>query len=108
MGGVPVRFTPLYGVHGGQPLCYLLELGDFIILLDCGWNDRYDPALLRPLHDVLDHIDLGEAAGGLHASHNFGRARGGCWPRSVDRHAFDGGVTWNWRRAAASGIFRLL
>ncbi|GAB4814627.1 hypothetical protein N2152v2_001673 [Parachlorella kessleri] len=58
MGGVPVRFTPLYGVHGCQPLCYLLELGDFVILLDCGWDDGFDPALLRPLHDVLDHVDL--------------------------------------------------
>lgn len=56
-----MRFTPLYGVHGGQPLCYLLELGGFVILLDCGWDDSYDPALLRPLHDVLEHIDLGAA-----------------------------------------------
>lgn len=60
MGGIPVRFTPLYGVHGGQPLCYLLELGGVVILLDCGWNDHYDPALLRPLQDVLDHVDVGE------------------------------------------------
>lgn len=60
MGGTALRFTPLYGVHGGGPLSYLLEVGNFIVLLDCGWDDRYDPKMLRPLLDILDHIDLGE------------------------------------------------
>ena len=59
-GGTPLRFTPLYGAAGGgAALSYLLDLGGFVILLDCGWTEAYDPALLRPLHDVLEHIDLG-------------------------------------------------
>lgn len=54
-----VRFTPLLGVHGRQPLSYLLELDGFNFLLDCGWNDAYDPALLQPLLEVLPRIDAG-------------------------------------------------
>lgn len=68
MGGTPLRFTPLYGTGGGAALSGLLEIGDFVVLLDCGWDHRYDPALLRPLHDVLDHVD----AGGCWAGRLFG------------------------------------
>ena len=39
---VMILFTPLSGVHTEGPLCYLLELDDFKILLDCGWNDTFD------------------------------------------------------------------
>lgn len=54
-----VRFTPLLGVHGRGPLAYLLELDGFTFLLDCGWNDAYDPALLAPLLAALPRIDAG-------------------------------------------------
>lgn len=53
------RFTPLLGVDGRQPLSYLLELDGFTILLDCGWDDAYDPALLEPLLAVLPRVDAG-------------------------------------------------
>ena len=54
-----VRFTPLLGVHGRGPLAYLLELDGFTLLLDCGWNDAYDPALLAPLVAALPRVDAG-------------------------------------------------
>jgi cleavage and polyadenylation specificity factor subunit 2 len=53
------RFTPLYGVHGDQPLCYLLRMGDFTVLLDCGWDDAFDTEFLRPLESVAGEIDAG-------------------------------------------------
>lgn len=31
-----VKFTPLYGALSEQPLCSLLEIDEFLILLDCG------------------------------------------------------------------------
>jgi cleavage and polyadenylation specificity factor subunit 2 len=37
-----IKFTPLSGVQSdGEPLCYVLEVDDFIILLDCGWNESF-------------------------------------------------------------------
>jgi cleavage and polyadenylation specificity factor subunit 2 len=53
------RFTPLYGVHGGGALCYLLRMGDLTLLLDCGWDDAYDPAALNPLRPLIPEIDAG-------------------------------------------------
>ena len=55
-----VRFTPLLGVGGGQPLSYLLELAGFAFLLDCGWSDAYDVAQLAPVLAVLPRVDAGE------------------------------------------------
>lgn len=63
-GGPPtgLRFVPLLGVHGRGPLSYLLELEGFTFLLDCGWNDAYDPQLLAPVLAALPRIDAGEHA----------------------------------------------
>lgn len=57
-----VRFVPLLGVDSQQPLSYLLELDGFVILLDCGWNDSYDPDLLQPVVAVLPRVDAGKQA----------------------------------------------
>ncbi|OQS02113.1 cleavage and polyadenylation specificity factor subunit [Thraustotheca clavata] len=56
---VVITFTPLYGVQSTeQSCCYLLEVDDIGILLDCGWTDDFDVALLEPLAQVIDKIDL--------------------------------------------------
>ena len=34
-----IKFTPLLGAKNHDPLCYLLELDDAKILLDCGWSE---------------------------------------------------------------------
>eukprot|EP00887_Chlorella_sp_A99_P003905 scaffold11.g3905.t1 len=48
----------LYGAGSpSQPLSYLLRIGDFTILLDCGWDDAYAVALLEPLLEVVDTVD---------------------------------------------------
>ncbi|KAF0698246.1 Aste57867_11121 [Aphanomyces stellatus] len=56
---VAISFTPLYGVQSPeQSCCYLLEVDDIGILLDCGWTDDFDVALLEPLAQVIDKVDL--------------------------------------------------
>ena len=39
------------------PCCFLLAVGDHKILLDCGWDDAFDPAALAPLAEVAPSID---------------------------------------------------
>uniref|UniRef100_A0ACD5XYD1 Uncharacterized protein n=1 Tax=Avena sativa TaxID=4498 RepID=A0ACD5XYD1_AVESA len=55
--GTSVQVTPLSGAYGEGPLCYLLVVDDFRFLLDCGWTDHCDPALLQPLARVAPTID---------------------------------------------------
>eukprot|EP00667_Euglena_gracilis_P003870 EG_transcript_3888 len=52
-----ILFTPLSGAQGEGPLCYLLELDDFKLLLDCGWNDSFEPAQFDSLKAVAEDID---------------------------------------------------
>ena len=52
-----VKFTPLCGARSEQPLCYLLEIDEACILLDCGWDETFDVALLRKLMKIAPSID---------------------------------------------------
>lgn len=64
--GIPVSYVPLYGAQGDGPaVCGLLRVGGATILLDCGWDDRLDPALLAPLlgENGQDEDDENESAG---------------------------------------------
>lgn len=55
-----LQFTVLYGSHSSSSaaVCYLLEISGVKILLDCGWDSNYDPALLEPLERIADKIQL--------------------------------------------------
>ena len=48
-----IRFRPLIGGRDETPLCYLLEIDEFKILLDCGWEDSFDLKLLDNLKVFL-------------------------------------------------------
>ena len=52
-----VRFSPLYGTTEDEPLCYLLEIDEYTMLLDCGWNNNFDTNLLEPLRKCKLIID---------------------------------------------------
>eukprot|EP01138_Halocafeteria_seosinensis_P010740 gb/GECG01010968.1/.p1 GENE.gb/GECG01010968.1/~~gb/GECG01010968.1/.p1 ORF type:complete len:833 (+),score=103.21 gb/GECG01010968.1/:1-2499(+) len=72
---VNVSFTPLYGTHDAYTsiLCYLLTItttyesegedasGSFTdkttILLDCGWDERFEEQIVKELHQVAGDID---------------------------------------------------
>ena len=47
--GTSVQVTPLCGVYNENPLSYLVSIDSFNFLIDCGWNDHFDPTLLQPL-----------------------------------------------------------
>ncbi|XP_057475433.1 cleavage and polyadenylation specificity factor subunit 2 [Actinidia eriantha] len=55
--GTSVQVKPLCGVYNENPLCYLVSVDDFNFLIDCGWNDHFDPSLLQPLSRVASSID---------------------------------------------------
>ncbi|KAG5146336.1 hypothetical protein JHK84_031879 [Glycine max] len=52
-----VRVTPLCGVYNEYPLSYLVSIDGFNFLVDCGWNDLFDPSHLQPLARVASTID---------------------------------------------------
>jgi len=52
-----IKFTPITGALAEQPLCYLLEIDELRILLDCGWNDSYDLNLLKPLARIAPKVN---------------------------------------------------
>jgi len=52
-----LKFTPISGALAEQPLCYLLEIDELRILLDCGWNDSYDVNMLKPLAKIAPKIN---------------------------------------------------
>ncbi|ORX45152.1 hypothetical protein BCR36DRAFT_333418 [Piromyces finnis] len=52
-----IKFTALSGARDDNPLCYLLEIDEAKILLDCGWYDTFDEELLKPLSEVANSID---------------------------------------------------
>lgn len=51
--GTSVQVTPLCGVYSESPLSYLVTVDGFNFLMDCGWNDLFDPAILQPLSRSL-------------------------------------------------------
>ncbi|XP_054818663.1 cleavage and polyadenylation specificity factor subunit 2 isoform X2 [Prosopis cineraria] len=55
--GTSVQVTPLCGVYNENPLSYLVSIDGFNFLVDCGWNDHFDPSLLQPLSRVAPTID---------------------------------------------------
>lgn len=56
---VTINFTPIYGVKSKlHCVCYLLEIDEVCILLDCGWNEDYNIEMLQPLERVINRIDL--------------------------------------------------
>lgn len=55
--GTSVQVTPLCGVYNENPLSYLVSIDGFNFLIDCGWNDHFDPSLLQPLSRVATSVD---------------------------------------------------
>jgi hypothetical protein len=45
-----ITFKPLYGADSKHdPLCFLLVVDDVTILLDCGWDERFNLDTIAPL-----------------------------------------------------------
>lgn len=54
-----VKFTALSGSRNERELCYLLEIDDCLILLDCGWTAAFDERAphLAHLKRIAGRID---------------------------------------------------
>ncbi|KAI8375788.1 beta-lactamase-like protein [Blakeslea trispora] len=52
-----IKFTPISGAKNEDPLCYLLEIDEVKILLDCGWSDSFQLDDLVNLKKVAKQID---------------------------------------------------
>lgn len=55
--GSQIKFTQLYGASCDAPLSSLLEINGFTFLIDCGWTEEFDVALLNPLKEAIPRID---------------------------------------------------
>ncbi|KAM1750937.1 hypothetical protein ACFX11_009112 [Malus domestica] len=55
--GTSVQVTPLCGVYNENPLSYLVLINGFNFLIDCCWNDHFDPSFLQPLSRVASTVD---------------------------------------------------
>ncbi|XP_052209031.1 cleavage and polyadenylation specificity factor subunit 2 isoform X2 [Diospyros lotus] len=55
--GTSVQVKPLSGVYNENPLSYVVSIDGFNFLVDCGWNDHFDPSILEPLSRVASSID---------------------------------------------------
>jgi cleavage and polyadenylation specificity factor subunit 2 len=55
-----IQFTPLSGAHNEDPLCYILEIDDLCIMLDCGWDDKFDTnsSYFKELTKYIDRIEV--------------------------------------------------
>ncbi|KAG0257052.1 cleavage and polyadenylation specificity factor subunit 2 [Mortierella polycephala] len=52
-----IRFTALSGAKSESALCYLLEIDEAKILLDCGWNDAFNVDDLKQLKRIAKDVD---------------------------------------------------
>ncbi|KAG0172138.1 cleavage and polyadenylation specificity factor subunit 2 [Apophysomyces sp. BC1034] len=53
-----IKFTPISGAKNEDALCYLLEIDEVKILLDCGWSDKFEIEDLANLKKVAKQIDV--------------------------------------------------
>ncbi|CEO98016.1 hypothetical protein PBRA_006130 [Plasmodiophora brassicae] len=52
-----IQLTPLYGANDTDAMCYLLEIDDCRIMLDCGWDERFDERHLEALATAINDVD---------------------------------------------------
>ncbi|KAG4387284.1 hypothetical protein GLYMA_11G171001v4 [Glycine max] len=108
--GTSVRVMPLCGVYNENPLSYLVSIDGFNFLVDCGWNDHFDPSHLQPLARVASTIDavllshadtlhLGKGEGIVIAPHVAGHLLGGTiWKITKDGEDVIYAVDFNHRK----------
>ncbi|XP_008555336.3 probable cleavage and polyadenylation specificity factor subunit 2 [Microplitis demolitor] len=52
-----VKLHAISGAMNESPPCYLLEIDEVKILLDCGWNEQFDESFIRELKRHVHQID---------------------------------------------------
>ncbi|KAE9418622.1 hypothetical protein Angca_007999 [Angiostrongylus cantonensis] len=51
-----VKVEPLSGVKDEGPLCYLLQIEETFLLLDCGWDDKFDMGYIESIRSRISQI----------------------------------------------------
>ncbi|KAK6043120.1 hypothetical protein COOONC_19375, partial [Cooperia oncophora] len=51
-----VKLEALSGVKDEGPLCYLLQIEETYLLLDCGWDDKFDMAYIESIRSRASQI----------------------------------------------------
>jgi cleavage and polyadenylation specificity factor subunit 2 len=41
-----IKFQVIKGALNEEPLCYILQLDEYKILLDCGWNETFSLGII--------------------------------------------------------------
>ena len=44
-----IKLTAISGAKDESPPCYLLQVDELKILLDCGWDENFDPDFIKEL-----------------------------------------------------------
>eukprot|EP01084_Bolivina_argentea_P170927 296155_1 len=53
-----IQFYSILGSNPFEPRCFVLKVDEFKLLLDCGWNSKFDVSDIEALHSVdLSSID---------------------------------------------------
>ncbi|KAK9497112.1 hypothetical protein O3M35_004488 [Rhynocoris fuscipes] len=52
-----VKLHALSGAMDETPPCYLLQIDEFRFLLDCGWDENFDPDFMKELKKHVNQID---------------------------------------------------
>ncbi|XP_073989690.1 probable cleavage and polyadenylation specificity factor subunit 2 [Rhodnius prolixus] len=52
-----IKLNVLSGAMDESPPCYMLQIDDARILLDCGWNEHFDQNFLNEISKHVKHID---------------------------------------------------
>ena len=52
-----VKLTALSGAKDDSPPCFLLQIDDYNILLDCGWDERLSTGLIERITPRIPQID---------------------------------------------------
>ncbi|XP_008555333.3 probable cleavage and polyadenylation specificity factor subunit 2 [Microplitis demolitor] len=52
-----IKLHAISGAMNESPPCYLLEIDEVKILLDCGWNEQFDESFIRELKRHVHQID---------------------------------------------------
>lgn len=44
-----IKLHTVSGSMDESPPCYILQVDEFRFLLDCGWNEKFDPEFIKEL-----------------------------------------------------------
>lgn len=53
-----IKLHAISGAMDESPPCYLLEIDEVKILLDCGWNEHFDESFMRELKRLVFYLIL--------------------------------------------------